>query len=153
MGKCLKLRVKVISVAAHGPRAFIHFSFSQFQHKMSEDEYSDLTDLDSDEHDEYKITHALSIPRPATFTTQALFGGCGTAVLLKTRYVQLHADQIHNNDINLEPEYQRGTEEGGPSIQPDTSSQMSYGPRQNKLDSSTPYIAISTSHQSFSPYK
>uniref|UniRef100_A0A8H7XPV9 GmrSD restriction endonucleases N-terminal domain-containing protein n=1 Tax=Psilocybe cubensis TaxID=181762 RepID=A0A8H7XPV9_PSICU len=56
---------------------------------MSDDEYSDLTDFDSDENDDYKITHALSVPRPATYTTQALF------------------DQIHNNDINLEPEYQR----------------------------------------------
>ncbi|PPQ94927.1 hypothetical protein CVT25_004413 [Psilocybe cyanescens] len=56
---------------------------------MSDDDYSDLTDLDSEDNDEYRIKNALSIPRSATYTTQALF------------------DQIHNNDINLEPEYQR----------------------------------------------
>ncbi|KAL0947905.1 hypothetical protein HGRIS_010540 [Hohenbuehelia grisea] len=74
---------------------------------MDSDEYSDLTDLDDD--DEYKVSgsksrkstskvapgagyrirNALKVPRATTYTAQALY------------------DQIHNSDIDLEPEYQR----------------------------------------------
>ncbi|KAF8646279.1 hypothetical protein AX16_007288 [Volvariella volvacea WC 439] len=73
-----------------------------------DDDYSDLTDLD-DEEEEYsakskgkkkqtkrsspgsgwKIRNALKVPRATTYTAQSLY------------------DQIHNGDINLEPEYQR----------------------------------------------
>ncbi|KAJ7626513.1 hypothetical protein B0H17DRAFT_1110686 [Mycena rosella] len=68
---------------------------------MTEDEYSDLTDLDelSDDNGKgkgkakpgegYRIRHALKAPRATTYSTEALY------------------KQIHNGDIDLEPEYQR----------------------------------------------
>ncbi|KAJ7436712.1 hypothetical protein FB451DRAFT_1108693, partial [Mycena latifolia] len=85
---------------------------------MSSDEFSDLTDLDelSEEYDAapakrkgagkgkgkggakgkgkaggggYRIRHALKAPRATTYSTEALY------------------KQIHNGDIDLEPEYQR----------------------------------------------
>ncbi|KAJ7142386.1 hypothetical protein C8R44DRAFT_974158 [Mycena epipterygia] len=77
---------------------------------ISGDEYSDLTDIDelSEEYEaqpakrkgkgkgkakavagEYRIRHALKAPRATTYSTEALY------------------KQIHNGDINLEPEYQR----------------------------------------------
>lgn len=62
-------------------------------------DYSDNSDVDSETEatgsksrkaaKSYVIRHALQVPRATTYTTQALFA------------------QIHNNDIDLEPEYQR----------------------------------------------
>ncbi|KAJ7846691.1 hypothetical protein B0H14DRAFT_3867637, partial [Mycena olivaceomarginata] len=75
---------------------------------VSDDEFSDLTDIDelSAEYEEpqskkkgrgkgkskpgeYRIRGALKAPRATTYSTEALY------------------KQIHNGDINLEPEYQR----------------------------------------------
>ncbi|KAF9475571.1 hypothetical protein BDN70DRAFT_813905, partial [Pholiota conissans] len=77
----------------------------------SDDDYSDLTELDSD--DDYggtqkrgkksasgnvwRIRNALKVPRATTYTAQALYG-------MSTRFT---LDQIYGCDINLEPEYQR----------------------------------------------
>jgi hypothetical protein len=90
----------------------------------SDDDFSDLTDLDSD--DEYKakpkkktgpkaakdggyrIKNALKVPRATTYTAQSLYGEKRPVSLVFT-YNEGHCtDQIHNCDVNLEPEYQRG---------------------------------------------
>ncbi|KAF8326736.1 hypothetical protein F5887DRAFT_1288897 [Amanita rubescens] len=73
-----------------------------------DDDYSDLTDIDNDEYGPspskkkssksnssasaaggFRVKNALKVPRPTTYTVQALY------------------DQIHGSDINLEPDYQR----------------------------------------------
>jgi hypothetical protein len=89
----------------------------------SEDDYSDLTDLESDDYIEskskkksaaksggksgYRIKNALKAPRATTYTAQALYG-----MELSYYYFALvliaFTEQIHSCDINLEPEYQRG---------------------------------------------
>ncbi|RDB19010.1 hypothetical protein Hypma_014369 [Hypsizygus marmoreus] len=73
---------------------------------MDFEDYSDLTDIDSDDYKPkakkksagtrgqhsaggYRIKNVLKVPRATTYTAQAL------------------VDQIHTNDINLEAEYQR----------------------------------------------
>ncbi len=43
------------------------------------------------ESDEYRLSNALKVPRATTYTAQALY------------------EQIISNDIDLDPEYQRGT--------------------------------------------
>jgi hypothetical protein len=89
---------------------------------MSDDDFSDLTDIDSDNYTDtkkkkkstaqlggksaYKIKNALKVPRATTYTAQALYGMkfsifFGMVLLVTT-------EQIHSCDINLEPEYQRG---------------------------------------------
>ena len=60
---------------------------------MSADDYSDFSDVDSDEYgvtpskkrstakksrtSEFKVKNALKPPRPTTYTVQALYGSCG----------------------------------------------------------------------------
>ena len=95
----------------------------------SEDEFSDLTDLESDEYTEskgkkksktksggkssYRIRNALKVPRATTYTAQALYGMESSKFLQLTRFFIWFfylciTEQIHSCDINLEPEYQRG---------------------------------------------
>ena len=90
----------------------------------SEEEYSDLTELETDEDEKtttkkktkatsgkkdggYKIKNALKVPRATTYTAQALHG---TRLSYQFAFYELilSADQIYSCDINLEPEYQRG---------------------------------------------
>lgn len=57
----------------------------------------------------YQLTNVLPLPRATTYSTQALYGashphGCHVA-----HRRSLAPDQIHDADIDLEPEYQRGT--------------------------------------------
>lgn len=87
-------------------KTFNPYDFYHHHHHfclMDDEDYSDLTDIESDddqfkkksknsgpkERGGYRIKKALKVPRATTYTAQALY------------------DQIHNCDINLEPEYQR----------------------------------------------
>ena len=86
----------------------------------SEDDVSDLTDIESDDYAEtkkkkkptaankptYKIKNALKVPRATTYTAQALYGRFTS--FCKVFIISWTIDQIHSCDINLEPEYQRG---------------------------------------------
>ena len=90
----------------------------------SDDDFSDLTDLDSaDEYKEkpkkksnykttkdggYRIRNVLKVPRATTYTAQALYGKNEFAAFFP-HFLKPIIDQIHSCDINLEPEYQRGT--------------------------------------------
>lgn len=89
---------------------------------MSDDDFSDLTDIDSDDYADtktkkkstaksggksaYKIKNALKVPRATTYTAQALYGM--EFFFFLARSYRFTTEQIHSCDINLEPEYQRG---------------------------------------------
>ena len=100
----------------------------------SEDDFSDLTDLESDDYTEsknnnskkksskggrksgsgYRIKNALKVPRATTYTAQALYGKSSkekkVLIFWGFSYFRFFViEQIHSCDINLEPEYQRGT--------------------------------------------
>ncbi|KAF8873898.1 hypothetical protein BD779DRAFT_1664324 [Infundibulicybe gibba] len=82
------------------------------------DDDSDLTEIEDDEEykerkpssskkapivSSYRIRKVLKVPRATTYTAQALYGAFSPS-----RWPWLtSAEQIHNSDINLEPEYQR----------------------------------------------
>lgn len=94
---------------------------------VSDDNFSDLTDLESDNNyteskskkkptgksagkSSYRIKNALKVPRATTYTAQALYG---MEIQPQNFFFELglicfFAEQIHSCDINLEPEYQRG---------------------------------------------
>jgi hypothetical protein len=59
----------------------------------------------------YRIKGVLKVPRPTTYTTQAIYGAflCvgGINMQLNPYFVRV-LEQIHSSDISLEPEYQRG---------------------------------------------
>ena len=91
----------------------------------SDDNFSDLTDIESDEYVDtkskkkstaksggksgYRIRNALKVPRATTYTAQALYGMESSLQLFLFGPVSFgFTDQIHSCDINLEPEYQRG---------------------------------------------
>ena len=91
---------------------------------MSDDDFSELSDVESDEYgatpskkssgtrkaktSEFKVKNALRAPRPTTYTVQALYGTCEAVPLFTTALTCPSLDQIHGGDINLEPDYQRG---------------------------------------------
>jgi hypothetical protein len=60
----------------------------------------------------YRIKGVLKVPRPTTYTTQAIYGvslrvgGMGSST--QSLFFCGDLEQIISSDINLEPEYQRG---------------------------------------------
>lgn len=62
----------------------------------------------------YRIKGVLKVPRPTTYTTQAIYGaslrvgGMGSLELNHFLFFGGGLEQIISSDINLEPEYQRG---------------------------------------------
>ena len=92
---------------------------------MSLSDISDLTDLSSSDEDdvplakrtskvkkgpkEYKITRVLRAPRTAQYTAKSLYGALACiGVPLTILIASPPTDQIIDNSIDLDPEYQRG---------------------------------------------
>lgn len=91
---------------------------------MSFSDFSDLTDLSSSDEDdvplakrtskakkgpkEYKITHVLRAPRTAQYTAKSLYGTAAWPIVSFTKFSCSLTDQIIENAVDLDPEYQRG---------------------------------------------
>lgn len=96
---------------------------------MSLSDFSDLTDLSSDDDDfppsktsrtttrtskkgkgakEYKISGVLRAPRTTSYTAKSLYGKASRLLVVVFMCITLLADQIIENAIDLDPEYQRG---------------------------------------------
>ena len=92
-----------------------------------DDDYSDLTDVGDEEYGPsssrkkssksnssastaggFRVKNALKVPRPTTYTVQALYGPYPSRFFLFDSLITIQIDQIHGSDINLEPDYQRG---------------------------------------------
>jgi hypothetical protein len=58
-------------------------------------------------HTGYQLTNVLPLPRATTYSTQALYGASRASC--RSSSLTRRTDQIHDGDIDLEPEYQRGT--------------------------------------------
>ena len=61
---------------------------------------------------DYRISNALKVPRATTFTCQSLHGAHNPSACMHKAGVEISArplDQILAQDIDLQPEYQRGT--------------------------------------------
>lgn len=58
----------------------------------------------------YQLTNVLKLPRATTYSTQALYGLSRLHARNTVCCCSLDTtDQVHAGDIDLEPEYQRGT--------------------------------------------
>ncbi|KAG6813438.1 hypothetical protein H0H92_011135 [Tricholoma furcatifolium] len=90
---------------------------------MSDDDYSDLTELSEDDDygssksktkkrasspgGGYRIRKALKVPRATTYTAQALYGEPFEQHPVQATNSSWPKEQMHNDDIKLDPEYQR----------------------------------------------
>lgn len=86
---------------------------------------SDLTDIESSEDEvplastvprktktkpapvEYNVKNTLSMPRTASYTAKSLYG-TRPFVIAHNQWLIVSPDQIVDNTIDLDPEYQRG---------------------------------------------
>ncbi|KAI6112095.1 hypothetical protein EDD16DRAFT_1484954, partial [Pisolithus croceorrhizus] len=57
---------------------------------------------------EYKIKNVLRAPRTTQYTTKSLYGMYSMPRVLPQRSSICHVDQIIDNSVDLDPEYQRG---------------------------------------------
>ncbi|KAI6152714.1 hypothetical protein EDD17DRAFT_1491150 [Pisolithus thermaeus] len=91
---------------------------------MSLSDISDLTELSSEEEaasakprpkskkqsKEYKIKNVLRAPRTTQYTTKSLYGMYSMPRVLPQRSSICNVDQIIDNSVDLDPEYQRGND-------------------------------------------
>ena len=64
----------------------------------------------------YKIRSVLTSPRPTTYSAQAIYGELRFYIFITAGKRVLVVDQILDNEIDLDPEYQRSQSASSPSL-------------------------------------